>query len=47
MNLREAQRTSKFHKDSLKINVNNIVLVFYEKGVETLLEDCYSNASIT
>ena len=31
MNLRETQRTSKLNTDSLKINVNNIVLVFYEK----------------
>ena len=29
MNLRETQRTSNI--DSLKINVNDIVLVFYEK----------------
>ena len=31
MNLRETQRTSKLSKDSLKINVNDIVLVFYKK----------------
>ena len=31
MNLRETQRTSKVHIDSLKINIINIVLVFYEK----------------
>ena len=31
MNLRETQRTSKLNIDSLKINVNDIVLVFYEK----------------
>ena len=31
MNLRETQRTSKLNIDPLKINVNNIVLVFYEK----------------
>ena len=31
MNLRETQQTSKLNIDSLKINVNNIVLVFYEK----------------
>ena len=31
MNLRETQRTSKSNIDSLKININNIVLVFYEK----------------
>ena len=44
MNLRETQRTSKLNIDSLKINVNDIVLVFCEK---TILEDCHSNASIT
>ena len=31
MNWRETQRTSKLNIDSLKINVNDIVLVFYEK----------------
>ena len=31
MNLRETQRTSELNIDSLKINVNDIVLVFYEK----------------
>ena len=31
MNLRETQRTSKLNIDSLKINVNNFVLAFYEK----------------
>ena len=31
MNLRETQRTSKLNIDSLKINVNDIVLAFYEK----------------
>ena len=31
MNLRETQRTSKLNTDSLKINVNDIVLAFYEK----------------
>ena len=31
MNLRETQRTSKLNINSLKINVNDIVLVFYEK----------------
>ena len=31
MNLRETQRTSKLYKDSPKINVNDIVLDFYEK----------------
>ena len=31
MNLRETQRTSKLNIDSLKINVNDIVLIFYEK----------------
>ena len=31
MNLRETQRTSKVNKDSLKINIIDIVLVFYEK----------------
>ena len=31
MNLRETQRTSKLNIDSLKINVNDIVLVFYKK----------------
>ena len=31
MNLRETKRTSKLNIDSLKINVNDIVLVFYEK----------------
>ena len=31
VNLRETQRTSKLNIDSLKINVNDIVLVFYEK----------------
>ena len=31
MNLRETQRTSKLNINSLKINVNDIVLVIYEK----------------
>ena len=31
VNLRETQRTSKLNISSLKINVNDIVLVFYEK----------------
>ena len=31
MNLRETQRTSKLNVKSLKINVNDIVLIFYEK----------------
>ena len=31
MNLRETQRTSKLNINSLKINVNDIVLAFYEK----------------
>ena len=31
VNLRETQRTSKLNINSLKINVNGIVLVFYEK----------------
>ena len=31
MNLCETQRTSKLNKDSLKINVNDVVLVFYKK----------------
>ena len=31
MNLRETQRTSKLNIDSPKINVNDIVLDFYEK----------------
>ena len=31
MNLRETQQTSKLNIDSLKINVNDIVLVFYEE----------------
>ena len=31
MNLRETQRTPKLNIDSLKINANDIVLVFYEK----------------
>ena len=31
MNLRETQRTSKLNINSLKINVNDIVLIFYEK----------------
>ena len=31
MNLRETQRTSKLNMDSLKINVNDILLDFYEK----------------
>ena len=31
MNLRETQRTSKLNIDPLKINVNDIVLAFYEK----------------
>ena len=31
MNLRDTQRTSKLNVDSLKININDIVLVFYEK----------------
>ena len=31
MSLREAQQTSKLNVDSLKNNVDDIVLVFYEK----------------
>ena len=31
VNLRESQRTSKLNINSLKIHVNDIVLVFYEK----------------
>ena len=31
VNLRETQRISKLYTNSLKINVNDIVLVFYEK----------------
>ena len=31
MNLYETQQTSKLKIDSLKVNVNYIVLVFYEK----------------
>ena len=31
VNLRETQRTSKLNINSLKINVNDIVLIFYEK----------------
>ena len=31
INLRQTQRTSKLNVNSLKINVNDIVLVFYEK----------------
>ena len=31
VNLRETQQTSKLNINSLKINVNDIVLVFYEK----------------
>ena len=31
MNLRETQQASKLNVNSLKINVNDIVLVFYEK----------------
>ena len=31
MNLRETQRTSKLNVDSLKFNINDIVLVFNEK----------------
>ena len=31
MNLRETQRTSKLNVNYLKINVNDIVLVFYER----------------
>ena len=46
VNLRETKRTSKLNINSLKINVNDIVLVFYEKGPQILLEDCHSNASI-
>ena len=48
MDLRETQRTSKLNIDFLKINVNDIVLVFNEKVPRrTLLEDFHSNASIT
>ena len=46
VNLRETKRTSKLNINSLKISVNDIVLVFYEKGPQILLEDCHSNASI-
>ena len=35
MNLRETQRTSKLNTDSLKINLNDIVLVFVKKGPDT------------
>ena len=31
VNLRKTQRTSRLHVNSLKINVNDIVLDFYEK----------------
>ena len=31
MNLRQTQRTLKLNIDSIKINVNEIVLVIYEK----------------
>ena len=31
VNLRETQRTSKLNINSLKVNVNDAVLVFYEK----------------
>ena len=31
VNLRETQQTSKLNINSLKVNVNDIVLVFYEK----------------
>ena len=31
VNLRETQQTSKLNINSLKINVNDAVLVFYEK----------------
>ena len=31
VNLRETQRTSKLNINSLKININGIILVFYEK----------------
>ena len=31
MNLRETKRTSKLNIDSLKINITDIVLVFYKK----------------
>ena len=31
MNLPETQRTSKLNKGSLKINITDIVLAFYEK----------------
>ena len=31
VNLRETQRTSKLNINSLKINVNDIVLIFYKK----------------
>ena len=31
MNLRKIQRTSKLNRDSLKINITDIVIAFYEK----------------
>ena len=37
VNLRETQRISKLNINSLKVNVNDIVLVFYEKGAQTLI----------
>ena len=47
VHLRETQWTSKLNLNSLKININDIGLVFYRKSSQTLLEDCHSNASIT
>ena len=44
MNFHETQRTSKLNIDSLKVNVNDIAIVFYEK---TLLENYHNNTSIT
>ena len=47
VDLRETQWTSKLNLNSLKININDIGLVFYRKSSQTLLEDCHSNARIT
>ena len=47
VNLRETQRTSKLNINSLKINVNDIVLVFLRKRCANAFGDCHSNASIT
>ena len=47
MNLRETQRTSKLNIDFLRINVNDIMLEFYEKVPRHFWRIAIGNTSIT